>query len=240
VDGEHGGIGLLAYSAGRLHVVGSTMRGGRGADTSLWPMSSGNGGDGTRLQNTSFLRIVGGASNAGLGGLCNAPQCTTCAFFGVPGYGIFISDTSSLFHSASTQAFGGSYLFGPNCITLGTWGLAGANQFLIAPDDPVLVVSGTPLPGQVISFTLSGPPGAPATLWLGRGLIVNPTPPVAIEQLVPHARVFQLGPIPASGVVSRSFVIPPMPIGAGFAAQAEVVLQGGETRRTNSCPVIVR
>jgi hypothetical protein len=240
-EGESGASGIVSFSGGRLHVVDSALFGGNGVGSQTFGLHSGNGGTAILLASSSHLRITGGAVTGGGGSICWAPQCSSdCSYDGFGGSGIasFGGSTCARSPSVAVTAQGGFQTI--HCIFLPGIPFEGTGHSLLTSDDPILRTSGVPLPGQMITFTVTGPPGAQATLWLGRGLIVNSTPPVAIEELVPRARDFQLGPIPASGVVSRSFIIPPMPMGAGFAAQAEVVLAGGETRRTNSCPVIVR
>jgi hypothetical protein len=242
VANHSGGDGITSFSGGRLHVVDSTVGGGNGANSPTFGVSSGGGGTGIRLAATSDLRIVGGVVSGGGGGVCVAPQCTSdCSFDGGGGYGILGMSGTTDFHSASTNVAGTIWYQGPNCLQFGPIPFGGTGHTLVTPDDPVLSTSGTPSAGQAVTFTLRGPPGAQATLWLGRGLFVNSTPPVAIEELVPRNRVFHLGPIPPTGTVSRTFLVPlGMPVGAGFAAQAEVVLPSNEIRRTNSCPIVVR
>jgi hypothetical protein len=240
-NGESGGNGLVAYSGATLHVVASDMTGGSGQDTQTTSVSAGGGGTGTALVNSSALHIVGGSSRGGYGGICWAPQCASdCSYDGPAGGGIIGLNGTDLFYSASTVATGASFYYGIHCVLLMTGAIVGSHAVMVSPDEPTLDTSGSNGPGQPVTFTLHGTPGSQATMWIGRGLIVQSTPPIAIDLLVPQARVFALGVVPASGVVSRTFTIPAtLPTGFAFAAQGQEILSSGEIRRTNSAPIVV-
>ena len=67
-----------------------------------------------------------------------------------------------------------------------------------------------------------------------------PEPGVEIELLTPMSVAWPLGTIPADGLLTRNYTIRPLNPGFTFYSQAELTLAGGEVRRTNSVPIIVR
>ena len=92
----------------------------------------------------------------------------------------------------------------------------------------------------MVTFQVHGPPGAEALLYFGRKPKVIPEPGVGIELLTPMSFAWPLGTIPDGGVLTHGDTIRPLKPGYTFYSQAELTLQGGEVRRTNSVPIIVR
>jgi len=74
----------------------------------------------------------------------------------------------------------------------------------------------------------------------GRAPIVVADGLALVERLAASARVVNLGVVPASGQVILNWLVPALLSGTFLVAQGEVVRQGGEMRRTNSMPVVVR
>jgi hypothetical protein len=92
-----------------------------------------------------------------------------------------------------------------------------------------------------VQFVVRAPVASVATLNFGRSPIVIADGAAAIEQLAAPSRVAHLGAVPGSGEVTLTWNIPTaLPVGTFLVAQADLVLPGGELRRTNSLPIVVR
>ncbi len=120
---------------------------------------------------------------------------------------------------------------------------AATSGFVTTPGyaDPTLGVNGSATPGGVLTFEITGHPRSKAFLNYGKTPIVGPASPGRIGALVDTIRGLKLGAIPVDGSIDRAFPIPSnATVGSLFVFQAVVVLPNGETRRTNSIPVIVR
>jgi hypothetical protein len=117
---------------------------------------------------------------------------------------------------------------------------SGGTVVAAVPDDPTLDFVGVAMAGSPVQFVVRAPVGSQARLNFGRAPILLADGLAVIERLAPSARVVNLGVVPASGQVTLNWIVPALPSGTWLVAQAESVLQGGELRRTNSVPVIVR
>jgi hypothetical protein len=126
--------------------------------------------------------------------------------------------------------------------TLGTTLLYQGGTFTQpTPDDPSLTSFGSVVPGGLVQLLLQGPPGASALLRFGRTAIHALDPGIVIERLTPAALLVTLGTLPAGGTAGFDWHVPASwSPGTKLFAQAELTLPGGEIRRTNSGPFIVR
>jgi hypothetical protein len=235
--------GLAVGSQGRVHAVGLTSTGAQGVDIGqLCGGSAGNGGHGATIDTTSALIAVGGTYQGGHGGYHNGSGI----FFsgcksGLPGNGIEACSsggTGLVRHSGLTASGGGSEF--SNCSWYWAADICASNQVQPADGDPKLLLFGSTEAGSVVRFKVYGPPGADALLYLGRKPKVISEPGVEIELLTPMSVTWPLGTIPPEGVLTRNYTIRPLKPGFTFYSQAELTLAGGEVRRTNSLPIIVR
>lgn len=118
---------------------------------------------------------------------------------------------------------------------------SGATAVQAVPPDPFLELFGTQQAGRELNFWVHGEPGAEAFLYLGRSPVVIDLPGQHQEQLTTVERLYTLGPLPPTGKRKVTLVLPAwLPVGFTFFSQGEVVLAGGEHRRTNSIPVVLR
>lgn len=237
-----GGHGVLVTGGGFAHVLATSLTGGDGISSNTPFEYASGGGTALVVSGTASVpcaaRLVGSALNAGNGAI-NWAMTSSCEYDGAPGEGAF-SYQSTVWHSATTVV-APSFQYGIHCILFPGIPFGGSTHVEATPDDPLLRVDGTPTQGGLITFRVHGPPGAVAGLWLGRSLRVVATPPTQVESLVTNDRFFVLGTISASGVLQRNLVVPAyLPDGFVFGAQAELLYPGGDTRRTNSAPIVVR
>ena len=99
----------------------------------------------------------------------------------------------------------------------------------------------TPVPGGNLTFRVNAPVGSSVKLDLGRHAIVQDVPGLAEDVLVHTNRVFNLGVVPASGVVSFNFPLAASwPKGFTIFFQAVVTLPDTTIRYTHSIPVVLR
>jgi hypothetical protein len=241
VDGVGAGAGISLTGASRLCAARCTIRGGNGAGETEANIYAGDGGVAIRMGAGTRVIALGPDSSliGGFGG-GNLFYSNDCTFDGANANAVLGVGPNALLFDSATALITYLYTVDLHCIPLTPAPALGVTRTIITPADPVLTVNGPLTPGSTVTFVLTGEVGASATLNLGRGFVLQPTPGVLIERLVPPARIFQLGTIPASGSVSRSIVLSPtFPDGFVFGAQAEVVGTNG-LRRTNSAPVIVR
>jgi len=108
----------------------------------------------------------------------------------------------------------------------------------VSATDPVLTVQGQPMPGQQLTYTVTGPTGSSVTLVFGREPVVEPDGAI-IEQLTTRSRTVDLGVIGTSATLQET-LSPGTPLGTLFFVQAELTAPGGSLSRTNSLPIIVR
>lgn len=234
---QNGGEALHATAQSRIHSIFTTFRGGNSAVNFTAASSSGSGGSGLILDGASSLRMHAGGVHVGVPGSCIAPQCVDCSFDGAMGAGIVLLQGSTVEYSSSTEF--GSFLHHspPSCNLVPVSAVVGPGAAVFSPHDPSLArgpSTTTPF-GYRVNYSVHGTPGSTVMLWLGRALIVHPTPPIAVEQLISHDRGFSLGVIPSTQGVTLTLTIPyGLPPDFLFGAQAEVQLPTGEIRRTNS------
>lgn len=236
--GHQAGAGVVLASA-RFVAAIADVRGGNGTDEQIANRICGAGGYGIFTDNTSTAIVLGPSTVAGGNGAVNWGN-TDCFYDSCPGNSVLGQMPGSTFAYSDTTLPSLVCQYGHQCFTLPVTTLANVTAVQSSPADPTLGVSGAPSAGATITFTVRGEVGAQASLNLGRGLTVSPTSGVAMERLVAGGRIFNLGPIPASGVVTRNIPLPStLPTGFVICAQAEVVGSAGVTR-TNSTPVVVR
>lgn len=241
--GADGQPGIDSSGGNLLHLVHSYVTGGHGGDSldhvCTW---GGNGAEALQTTSTDTVIMAGGLLRGGDGG-----GATSC-FAGYPcfydGYGAsaaWLAAGSTFRYSDTTTFQGGISWDAASCAALASPWFAGSGTIVQAvPEDPTLDLTGTPTAGSAVQFVVQAPPGSVARLYFGRAPILVADGLAVVERLAPYARVVNLGTVPASGQVTLSWTIPAVPRGTFLVAQAEVVLQGGELRRTNSVPVVVR
>lgn len=237
-EGEAGYAGHVISGNARVHSAHTDVTGGQGGINTATCISfcgalSGNGAPAIALTDGELF-VSGDPTTTVKGGEAGCGDIG-CDGFGAPGIAV---DASTSARTSGTSLVGGT-----SCGIAQEPGVSGAGAHTVAmPDDPSLRVLGTPTVGGIVTFEVTGPPGAAARIFLGRNPVLNPTATTFIEELTTKDRVLNLGPIPASGVVTRNQFVPTiLPVGFTFWAQAEVtIVPGGEVRRSNSGSVTVR
>lgn len=232
-----GGEGVFLVS-GRLHWVHSEARGGHGVNGNA-TYGYYNSGGGPAIHAMGQMIVAGRASllRGGDGGL----DYTDCSMSAAGGVGIRNDGPPVEWSNATIE--GGWSVAGATCAPSQAATFAGTSTSLeIDPADPTLDLRGLPHPNGSVRFLVEGPPGALATLWLGRRTKLQQDLGIRIEELAERTQVVVLGAIPTEGMVTFEFHVPgSWSLGSFACAQAEVVLPGsGEIRRTNSIPLIVR
>ena len=240
VDGSRG----IDCTSSRLHLAHSSAMGGSGSSCGLPSVFCGDGGIALDLHSGAEAILCGTPGDGFMGGEqgWNSSYSSDCSFDGDSGYSITLRAGSTLRRSAVT-VWDTGYLSGHSCIQIQLPGIQNLGGVETLPPliDPSLRVSGTPLPGSSVQFTLNGPVGAGVVLSFGRNAVVQPDPNTLIEVLTPPSRNVNLGTIPASGSVSFTWPIASVLLpGTRLFAQGRVTLSSGEVRRTNSVPVILR
>jgi len=239
LDGGNG----VTCGQGRLHSTRSMLRGGRGSSCSQQGYYAGDGGIGLHADFNSQVILAGDPSFRVEGGAQGTnPGTGNCFQYGFSGVGLLM-ETSSAVRKSGVLLDSPLFQFGQFCSPYpGTplQNLGGAYT-LPTPDDPSLTSSGSVVPGGLVQFLLEGSSGASAVLAFGRTAILVPEPGIVIERLTPNTRVVSLGTLPAGGTATFDWHVPASwSPGTMLFAQAELTLPGGEIRRTNSVPLIVR
>lgn len=246
-----GTAALSATAAARVQVAHSSLWGGAGSDAQNSSFQCADGGPAIALAAPAEVYVMGpqtslpplgdsaGQVLGGIGGYlwstggfeCYADGHGSCA---VTGSGVVHDDASVLVQGGYTDT-----TF--HCVA-GYYEprFCGPAELVAPQTDPTLRFDGTPAPGATITFHVFGEPGANVVIYAGRGLIVQPTPGVDIELLVPHNRSLFSGVLDGSGTAVRAITLPATyPTGLVFGVQAEVTGTNG-LRRTNSTPIVLR
>jgi hypothetical protein len=109
------------------------------------------------------------------------------------------------------------------------------------PRDPTMYILEQVGAGEVLTFRVQTEPGVVVDLMLGRKATVGPQIGSAEVLLVEPLRTFHLGTTSETGLTGLNFTVPQnVPLGFTFFGQARVTFPGGETRFTNSVPLVVR
>jgi hypothetical protein len=237
-----GGVGLTSLLS-RVHVAHSGLHGGNGSHCDQANYYCGGGEEALILDNSSQGIFCGASSDQVEGGYGPLNlYYLDCAHDGWASCAVRIDHQSALRRSGVT-VIGYPWAWGWQCQPVNACqvGITSGTDVQPPLPDPSLTVSGNPAPGSPVQFTLDGPPGATAVLSFGRNPVVQSDPNTVIEVLVPPLRNVNLGTIPASGSVSFTWPIASvLQPGSRLLAQGRVALSGGEVRRTNSVPVILR
>jgi hypothetical protein len=233
---QPGAPGVRGDAGASVHVAASNLTGGAGGRVGGVECQSQQGGDGKaaiQLVSSGSAIVSGTAVDTILGGAFG--DGNSCGSDGAPGNGIVVA-SGSLRVSGATITGASPYpgCGGPAADIVGPFTLA-------APADPTLVFSGSPSPGQALTFTIRGAPGDTAQLVLGRQLALVDLPTVVEDQLLVPMRTLTLGVLPAGGQLLRTVTIP-----SGWIAGQLLVAQGrttsptGNESLTNSLPITVR
>lgn len=236
---DFGGSGLEC-SSGRTHLVLSPSYGGKGGayGSCSFGAYSGNGGAGVFVAGGAEVILASNAAHQIRGGDAGTDYNGACAFPGGAGHGGNGLNVTGLARYSGVTLLGGSSACASKVGVPLFVGTGGASLQAV-PTDPTLALT-SPEPGSSFSVELRAPPGATAHLWLGRTMIVEPSTGVVVELLTNKMRLVPLGIVPASGVITSTVNLPPLPNGYILIAQADTVLTTGETRRTNSLAMTVR
>ena len=237
------GSGIESNDHNRLHLALTSVFGGTGADSTSF---GGPGGIGLILEHNDTCIFAGGGlaqirgGDGGFGPDGVGPMIP-CYYNGPGGGGVAGLTGSDFTWSGGIVQGGNSWQHG-TCAPLPQPGIVSAGTVTAAvPDDPTLDLVGTPAAGSNVQFVVRAPVGSITTLYVGRNAVVIADGLATIEQLATHARAAHLGVVSGSGQVTVSWNVPAnLSTGTFLIAQAELVLPGGELRRTNSVPIVVR
>lgn len=219
--GDNGLTGLQLQNGSRAHVYRSEVRGGDGASANdVFNCLGGDGGTGIHVISGDLLlagdpvhQVLGGWPGDGLGGA---------------GSGVALVMKPGTHARVSGVTVWGS---------IGTAGQLETPQ----PRDASLFIIDQVGASENLTFRVQTEPGVSVELLLGRKATLGPQVGSDEVLLVEPLRVFNLGLAPANGVAGLNFVVPAnLPDGFTFFAQGRVTFPGGETRYTNSVPVVVR
>ena len=234
-----GGAGLLCFTSSRAHAALSSIRGGDGGllDSCAWGTQSGDGAAGVIVSPSAEIVLTGLASHHITGGHAGYSWSPGCGYGGQGDGGAGLRVEGLARYSGVTLTGGGSACSYGQGSPLSV--SSGGSAVQPTTPDPTLALVG-PEPGTSLSVELRAPPGANAHLWVGRTMIVEPSTGIEIELLTSKARLIALGIVPASGVITATMSLPPLPSGYILIAQADAVLTSGATLRTNSLAMTVR
>lgn len=224
------GGSAVSLQSGALFAVRCSLRGGRGGDATCADLGAcdadgGNGGSGLSIAAGAQARLIGLPGHLVTGGAAGQSHCSSGSD-GAPGVGVTVGPNATL-----------------RCSGLSIASIANSGGTIDTPAlaDPMLGLLEVPHPGTVLTFRVSGPPGANAHLTLARSP-KEPTNPASPGHGIATAmRVFALGPILESGITGHNFPLPATtPKGTVLFARAREEYADGSKRWTNSVPVIVR
>lgn len=235
---EPGGPAVHCLAGSVVRVQRCSIEGGAGGNgggaSSAFPQAA-DGGMGIEVESGAECLVLAldplVAIRGGYPGLGH-----DCPFDGAPGSGVS-AKPGSLVRVSGGSIFGNANAFcgAPSAPVLG-------NVILPASVDPMLWVDGQPVPGQTLTYTIHGQPGAQAFLSFGRAPRIFPSTSAFEDQLLLPVRVFQLGTLDAAGTRTVTIPVPlDYPIGATIVAQATVFTGvGAQFERTPSATVTVR
>jgi hypothetical protein len=237
------GSGIASNDHNRLHLALTSVIGGTGADSNSWAYP---GATGISLDHHDTCIFAGGGLAQILGGdggfgPDNFGPHIPCYYNGDGEVAVGGVTGSDFTYSGGTLQGGNSWQL-TTCAPLPQPAFGGTGTVTAAvPDDPTLDLVGTTAAGNSVQFVVRAPVGSVATLFIGRNLVVIADGLATIEQLGTHARAAHLGVVSGAGQATVSWNIPAaLSTGTLVVAQAELVLPGGELRRTNSVPIVVR
>ncbi|MBL8858863.1 MAG: hypothetical protein JNL28_10190 [Planctomycetes bacterium] len=218
---EPGGDGLVISGASDVHVSRTDARGGVGGDLpasfTCACLVAAPGGFGIRVGPAANLLLTGSSTSLIKGGSGGVGQ--DCPYDGAPGNGIVISSGGSARISGATVSGESPRTF---CGGSPVLPVIGAYTVPSSPE-PTLRVTGTPLAGAPVTFTLSGTPGATARFSFGRNFAITDVPFVAEDILTTPIRFFDMGVIPPSGEISLTIPLP------GYLPRGFLVVAQGRT-----------
>jgi hypothetical protein len=214
--------GLSLYGDSRAHAYRSRVRGGDGGDDWEFGIFGGSGGSGIRVTGSKLL-LAG-----------DAQSFVQSGSFGWP-----VGDTlAALALSSGAHARVSGFL--PDSTSLD----ATSTQEFPAPADPTLTMVEPASTGAVWEVAVRAQAGSLPLLLVGRDpLQPLPTTFSAEVQLVVPTRTIAMPATDGSGLSTFAFALPmhlPKQGGLLFFAQANVLLPNGQTRFTNSVPLILR
>ncbi len=226
-----GAPGAFLWEAGILHAARSSFSGGEGGDSGCPDLGlvepGGDGGDGISAWGSSSAACELLVSGLATDLLAGGPGGSSSQYGQASvGHGIDLYYGSARVSGASVTT---TYVSGAGTLT--TPVLA----------DPTMRLLDDPIPGTNLTFRVVAPAGATARMALGALPVVVPIGGVEEDVLVARAKTYELGVVPANGVVGFNFALPAgWPAGTTLFAQATLTYPGGEVRRTHSIPVVVR
>lgn len=239
-NGGSGGPGLIARAGADVHVSHTSLRGGHGGDyvdDLCGSCRGGSGGSAILVQPGGRVLVTGTPADVARGG--NGGRGVDCAYDGLPGAGLATYAAGESRHSEVT--FLGGYPQ-PDCSLVPVPPFLDAGVRVEAvPIDASLRATGPLTPGTLATFTLRGAAGDSARLRLGRQLALVDVVDVFEDRLLVPLRTYDLGTLPASGEATFTFPLPAaLPEGFLIVAQGGVTSATGETRLSQSLPIVLR
>lgn len=238
--GGYGGNGVEVGGTSRVHSSLTSITGGDGGGASGCTFNGGgDAGSAAVVVAPSVVIVTGGSYTGGNGGSASH----SCAIGGDA-----IEGTGQLRRSgvAWTRGAGGFSYWSPNC---GPGTAVAISNTIAAPTDPTLERMGIPVRGFFggpLTLRVHGDPGAKTRLFLGREPQVVTGRNIEIELLLERVVTIDLGNMPNKGYVDYVLQLgPKLPhtylfTGRQIIAQASCVYPGGDLRRTNSVPLVLR
>lgn len=245
VNAQAGGPALLARDESRVHLARTNAQGGAGAGgNGGLAFRAGDGGAAVCARQRSVVIVAGDGwttLRGGDGGV-NLGAPGSCAHDGSAGC-VVDADASSTCRWSDVNLPGNPRRAGTACFAeVDAAHVCGTGAEPAKARAPTLAVTGWPLAGGQLVIELRGQPGSRARWWFGRKTALRPAPDGGIEFLARELFAFDLGLLPASGVLSFVFEVPTSyETGTFFVCQAELRAPGTrEMARTNSLPIVVR
>jgi hypothetical protein len=238
-----GGNGMHVYGTSRVHTSRSALAGGAGGDAGggLCNIAyAGDGGSGALVLGSSEVIVTGGSYTGADGGAASA----------FPGYQFCGHGGDGIAGAGQLRRSGAQFTRGAKGGGACSDGVAiGMANSVALPPDPTLERSGIPVSGffgAPVTLRVHGDPGAFTRLFLGTAPQVNNQPNVELELLLERRVTLDLGLMPQKGYIDYSLPLgpdwPESLYGGGrlILAQAACIYPGGELRRTNSVPLVLR
>jgi hypothetical protein len=214
--------GLFLYFSSRAHVYRSRVRGGDGGDDWEFGIIGGSGGTGIRVSGSRLL-LAGDATSFVQSGSYGWPVGEILAALALD--------------SGSHARVSG---FQPDSTSLD----ATSTQESPAPADPTLTLVEPAGPGAIWAVAVRAQAGSlPVLLFGNEPIQPQPTTSSAEVRLVVPKRTFAMPATDGSGLSTFVFAQPmhlPKQGGVLYFAQASVTLPNGDTRFSNSVPLILR
>lgn len=229
----------LRIEGSRVHLAGTSLRGGDGVTTTDCAYPGGVGGAGALGHGGGLELVVAGtpltSTMGGAGGASPQDRCDGPAGSAVD----LVLTTGASLRTSGVSLVGGAQPGGGNAVDV----LPGIATTLVEPDelDPTVELLTTPVPGQPVQVRITGEPGSSVTLFAARNAALLPDARSEIEQLTTETRALNLGPLPPTGELVRTLLMPAnATVGTTYWIQAATLSPGFDFERSNSAALILR